>query len=160
MSGQRVAAILQLAREAVVLGIDFGPQSLEALSWVARTVEASVYVPRSLVRTPSGLRFRLANAPLRVGAFSGVRLVVDGTPIAPERVRVRVPPDGPWIRTSELGAASPLALDSGTPTEFEAEVRPSGKRGPLLLRLEFQSVAIPPLVWLEMHETPREDGAP
>lgn len=160
MSDHRFGSLLRLAGEAAQLEVEFGTHSLEALAWVARTVEASVYVPDSLVRTSAGFRFALANPPLRIGAFCGLRLLVDGTPMPPDRVRVRFGPGYPWRTSSHLSPEHPLELQGGSSTEFEADWPLVGAPVPITVRLELQSVAIPPLVWLEIHETPKESPAP
>src|SRR5271170_2033022 len=121
MGDHRLSSVLRLAGEAVGLGWDFGLDALEALTWVARTVEGSVYVPGSLTRTATGVRFALANPPLRIGAFSSVRVLVDGTPVPPDRVRVRHVPVGSWTVTSELTVDRPLALQGGSGIEFEVD---------------------------------------
>ncbi|MCI4364719.1 MAG: hypothetical protein L3K10_01450 [Thermoplasmata archaeon] len=156
MVGHRLGALLRLTGEAIGLGVDFGTGSLEALLWVARTVEASVYVPDSLVRTPTGFAFALANPPLRVGAFSGLRLLVDGVAVAPEHVRFRRGVGDLWRASSALGPAAPLALQAGTRTEFEADRVLPERPAPVTVRLELHNVAIPPLVWLEIRESVRE----
>jgi hypothetical protein len=152
----RLQSILSLARQVLALGVEFGAHSLEALVWVARTVEESVYVAGSLARTPTGFRFALANPPLRTGAFSSVRVLVDGRPIPSDHVRLRPGPLAPWRTVSSIGPDRPLELRAGTPTEFEADWRLGPKPTPLTIRLELQSVAIPPLVWLEFRQVPKE----
>ena len=156
VSNHRFASLLRLAGEAIRVEAQFGTQSLEALAWVASTVGASVYVPESLVRTPTGFRFALANPPLRVGAFSSLSLRVDGVVVPSDRVRVRLGPACPWRETALLTPSEPLELAAGTPIEFDADwpLREGG--GEITLRLEFHNVAIPPLVWLEVRGTPRE----
>ena len=152
MSDHRVGSALRVAREALGLALDFGVESLEAFAWVAATVESSVYVPHSLVRSPSGIRFALANPPLRIGAFSSVRIRVDGNPVPPDRVRIRSERVGRWRTAAELSAESALELQAGSFTEFEVDL-PAGKLpAELTVRLELQSVAIPPLVWMEFRE--------
>jgi hypothetical protein len=160
VGGRRLGALLRLADDAIGLGWDFGLGSVEALAWVARTVETAVYVPDSLVRTASGFRFALANPPLRIGAFSCVLVRVDGTPVPPDRVRVRHRPVGAWRTTSEIGTAQPLLLQAGNATEFDADWPVAPGSAPLLIRLELQNVAIPPLVWMEFREIPGEDPSP
>jgi hypothetical protein len=159
--GERhLTSVLRLAGEAIGVGWEFGFESLEALAWVAQTVESSVYVPHSLRRTGTGFRFALANPPLRVGAFSSVRMLVDGAAASPDRVRVRTVPVGPWRATSTIGAEQPLELQSGSGTEFDVDWPvPLGTRA-LTVRLELTNVAIPPLVWLEFQETLEEPSAP
>jgi hypothetical protein len=157
---RRLSSVLRLAGEAIGVGWEFGFESLEALAWVAQTVEASVYVEHSLRRTATGFRFALANPPLRVGGFSSARLSVNGAAIAPERVRVRVLPVGPWRVTSTLGAEQPLDLQCGSRTEFDVEASVPLATVSLTVRLELQNVAVPPLVWLEFQEALQEPPSP
>ena len=160
MADLRVSSVLRLATEAVGLGWDFGLETLEALAWVARTVQASVYISDSLVRTDKGFRFALANPPLRIGAFSSLRVLVEGVPIPPEQVRVRLTPAGPWKVSSEFGTEHPLELQAGSGIEFDTDWPIEAKSGPVRIRLELQNIAIPPLVWMEFRETPREIPTP
>jgi hypothetical protein len=148
--------LLRLVGDAARLESEFGFRSLEALLWVAETVRNSVYVPNSLVRTSTGFTFALANPPLRIGAFSEIHLLVDGARVPPERVRFRVGPDAPWHTSTELGKDHPLELQSGSSSEFEADWPLEKRSEPLTVRLELRNVAVPPLVWLEIFESPRE----
>jgi hypothetical protein len=152
----RLRSILSLARQGLSLAMAFGVQSIASLIFVARTVEESVFMPRSFVRTPSGFRFALANPPLRTGGFSSLRLFVDGTALPPEHVRLRPGPDQAWRTSSSLGSDQPLELQAGTHTEFEADCSLGPKLRPVTVRLELQNVAIPPLVWLEFRQVLRE----
>jgi len=149
-----------MAGDAIRLETEFGAHSLEALIWVAETVDASVYAPGSLVRTASGFRFSLANPPLRIGAFSGLRLGVDGTWVPPDSVRVRLGPQGSWRDSVRLSPSNPLELQAGSWTEFEADCPLPAGPGPVTIRLELSNVAIPPLVWMEIHDTMREVAPP
>jgi hypothetical protein len=160
VAGHRLSSLLHLADDAIGLGWDFGFGSLEALAWVALTIQRSVYVPGSLVRTATGFRFALANPPLRIGAFSSVRLRVDGDLLPAERVRVRVVPGGTWRVTSDLGLEHPLTLQGGVGAEFDADWPVERPHHPMVVRLELQNVAIPPLVWMEFRETPGEIAPP
>lgn len=160
VAAHRFGSLVRLVGEAIRLEFEFGTHTLEALLWIAQTVNASVYVPGSLVRTSTGFRFALANPPLRIGGFSEVHLLVNGTTVPPDRVRVRLGPSHPWRTSSHLSSEEPLELQAGSSTEFDAEWPLVGHRAPITVRLEFQSVAIPPIVWLEIHETPGEVPAP
>jgi hypothetical protein len=156
----RLSSVLRLAGEAVGLGWDFGLETLEALAWVAQTVQTSVYVSNSFVRTATGFRFALANPPLRIGAFSSIRVLVGDVPVPPERLRVRLTPAGSWRFSSEIGTNEPLELQGGSGTEFDAEWPLDPPSGPVRIRLELHNVAIPPLVWIEFRETPKELPSP
>ncbi len=156
MGAHRFGSLLRLAGDAVLLEFEFGAQSLEALAWIAQTVENSVYVRDSLTRTPTGFRFSLANPPLRIGAFSELRLLVEGTAIPGDRVRFRLGPGQAWRTSAELSGDHPLELEGGSGLEFEADWAMAGVPETVTVRLELQSVAIPPLVWIEFREAMRE----
>jgi hypothetical protein len=150
----RVEAIAHLVRQGLAIEGQFGVHPLEALIWVARTVEESIYQPRSFVRTPTGIAFTLANPPLRSGAFSSLRIGVNGQPPSAEHIRVRSGATGPWRVASTFSRADPLELRPGEPTEYEVDVALVGVPHRFTVRLEFQSVAIPPLVWIEFTDRP------
>lgn len=151
----RLASIFSLLRQGVTLGVDYGSRSVETLLSVAETVEGSVYEMGSLRVSKGDLEFRLANPPLRVGAFRQVRAVVDGVPVAPDATRFRVGAGTGWRSADVLDPDHPLELRPGVPTEFLLAGVGRPGRGPVHLRLEFESVAIPPLVWCEFSDEPR-----
>ncbi|MGA8303077.1 MAG: hypothetical protein WA691_03080 [Thermoplasmata archaeon] len=154
MGSRHVGEYLSLLRQGLTLGVQFGPHSVEALLWAAETVEEGVYEAGSLRRTPGGIAFALDNPPLRVGAFTSIRVLVDGRPIFPELVRLRAGGGSAWRASSSVGPGSALNLGPGDRTEFEV-VGSFGKgAGPLTVRLELHTPAIPPLVWFEFSETP------
>ncbi len=155
MPRHRVEALIRLLRQGLAVEGQFGVHPIEAMAWVALTVEESVYQPASFVRTPTGIAFTLANPPLRTGAFSAVRVGLGRRPPSAQGVRVRSPPNAPWREATTLTSADPIHLRPGDPVEFEVDGPPEGGGGPWTVRLEFQSVAIPPLVWLEFTDTPR-----
>jgi len=149
MRERGLAALVDLVREGLAIEIGFGSHSLEALLWVAETIEGSVYAPGSLVRTGRGLAFSLSNPPLRMGAFGALRAFVDGRPVAPTTVSVREGPGLPWRGTTSLSEEAPLSIRPGQRTEVAIEPWSGPSSGRLTVRLEFESVAIPPLVWFE-----------
>lgn len=159
VSRLQLGAILSLVRQGLTVESEFGIHSLASLVSLAEVIEQSVYEPESLVRTGTGLAFRLGNPPLRTGAFLGVRLVVDGEPVPGERCRFRQPPAAEWARLSEVSAAAPLELRPGERTEIEVDgpAPPAGRE--VTIRLELRSVAVPPLVWFEFTAAPREPSA-
>ncbi len=157
MSERRIGPVLSLLRQGLTVGVEYGAHSLEALLWVAETVENGVYRPGSLVRHDAGLAFILDNPPLRTGAFSSARLSVEGAPLAPEEVRCRVGPGGPWRRFDSISAATPLELRPGVPTEFETTATRGSAPGPITVRLELISLAIPPRVWFEFTDRARPE---
>jgi hypothetical protein len=153
----RLGAIVSLLRQGLELEIGFGTRSVEALVWIAEAVEESVYAAGSLVRTATGLQFRLSNPPLRLGAFRELRLIVDGRPVAPERLRFRRSAGGAWRTAASLSEAEPLVLLPGEPTEIAADGVEPRIGGRAELRLELSSVAIPPRVWVEFSDEVREE---
>jgi hypothetical protein len=154
----RITALLRAVGDVARLEADFGHQSIQALLWVASTIQAGVYVPGSLVRTSDGFRFALSNPPLRIGAFSSVRVLLDGRPVPPGAVRLRTQDGAPWRTAAEVSGTEPLVLETGRGSQYEVAVPGASGSRPITVRLEFQNVAIPPLVWLEFRETPREAG--
>lgn len=160
MSERRVGPILSLLRQGFSLEREFGSHSLESLLRIAETVEESVYEAGSLSRTATGFRFALANPPLRVGAFGAIGLSLNGIAIDRSAVRFRGGPDDPWRQADGLDRAHPLLLAPGRRTEIEADVEPSRLLGTLSVRLELESVAIPPKVWFAFRDALREGDRP
>lgn len=155
MSDRRTIALLSLVRQGLSLGLDFGAHSLETMLGVAETVEESVLEADSFVRAPGRLAFALANPPLRTGAFSAIRVLVAGSVLPPERVRLRTGAGSPWWSSDEISPDRPWRRGPGDRTEFEVEATTEPGR-PVSVRLEFDCIPIPPLVWLEFVATPRE----
>lgn len=146
--------LLSAARQGFELGFEHGAHSVEALLWVAETVEESVYRSGSLLGGPDGLRFVLSNPPLRGGAFSALRLRVNGAAVAPDRFRVRTAGMADWRPAATLSKAAPVEIVAGRPVEFGAAVSlPVG--APAEVRLELECPAIPPLVWVEFRDIVR-----
>lgn len=159
MSEGRFGSVLALVRQGLSIRRQFGLHSLTALISIAETVEESVYERGSLVRVSSGFVFRLLNPPLRSGAFSSLRLAVDGAPVAPERVRLRAGDGAAWRDLTGISRATPIALGPGDRVEFAVDGPiPAGARE-LTVRLELQSTTIPPLVWFEFRDTLRRERA-
>lgn len=141
--------MFSLLRQGLSLEREFGTQSLSALISLADLVENSVYELGSLAPIPGGLAFRLHNPPLRAGAFSSLRLVVNGLPVPAARARLRPAEDQPWRTFDDISSERPLSLRPGDRSEFAADVPIAVGAKECTIRLEFQSVAIPPLVWIE-----------
>jgi len=155
MAPDRVGGWLSLLRQGLQLDVDFGTHSLEAMAWIAEVVESSIYRRGSLYRTADGIRFVLDNPPLRLGAFYRLGLQVNGTPVAPERWTIRA--GSAAARTAaSVGAASPVELRAGEPVEVAASIGPLV--GTVRVRLELDSVAIPPRVWMEFDDEVRAEG--
>ncbi|HTT16879.1 MAG TPA: hypothetical protein VMH49_05940 [Thermoplasmata archaeon] len=159
MRGSRIGAWLSLVRQGLAVEVGFGTHSLETLVAIAESVEQGVYRPGSLASSDRGIVVTLANPPLRVGAFGGVRAWVDGSAVAPERLRVRAGAGGVWKAASTLSEADPLVLAPGRPTELALDGIDRAPRRRVRVRLEFDSVAIPPLVWLEFDDELPEPSA-
>ncbi len=157
VSERRVGPLLSLLRQGLSLELGFGTHSLEALLWIAETVEEAVYHSGSLVRTPTGVAFRLRNPPLRVGAFHALRARLDGGDVPSDRLRFRHGEGEAWRTAASLSGDAPLVLLPGRPVEFAVDVAPAPASREPRIRLEFESVAIPPLVWLEFSDVLRTE---
>jgi hypothetical protein len=151
--GSSVCRVLSVVRQGIELGIEYGPHAVEALLWIAETVEESVYRAGSLRGDANGIRFTFENPPLRSGAFAAVRLRWNGLPVDPALLKIRSGADGSWREASTLSREAPVALVAGEPIEVSAGVRGSrvGESG--TVRLELDCPAIPPLVWIEFRDT-------
>jgi len=147
---------LSLLRQGLTLGVQFGTHSIEALLWVAETVEEGVYEAHSLRRTAEGIAFALDNPPLRVGAFTSLQLRVDDAPVPGDRVRLRAGPGSPWRTAAAITPEASLPLAPGNRTEFEVVGTFGRGSDPITVRLELHTPAIPPLVWFEFNESPTE----
>jgi hypothetical protein len=160
VASRHVGEVLSVLRQGLTLGVQFGTHPLEALIWVAETVEEGVYEAGSLRRTERGIAFALDNPPLRVGAFTYLRVVVDGAPVPGDRVRFRRGAGAPWRTPQSLGPDSPWDLAPGDRTEFEVDGMFGEGEEPLTVRLELRTPAVPPLVWFEFRESPSEAALP
>ncbi|MGI0071379.1 MAG: hypothetical protein ACRECT_04840 [Thermoplasmata archaeon] len=158
MASRHVGGVLALLRQGLTLGIEYGTHSLEALIGVAETVEEGVYEPRSLRRTPHGLAFALDNPLLRVGAFTQLAIRVDGAEVRGGQVRLRPGAGAPWRTADSVGPDRPWALAPGDRTEVEVDGAFGEGARPVTVRMELRTPAIPPLVWFEFTESPREDA--
>ena len=150
---------LSLLRQGLSIEIHYGTRSLEALLSVAEAVEDAVYATGSLRRIPGGLALALDNPPLRVGAFSAVRVLVDRNAVPPAQVRLRRGPGAAWRTASDVTADSPYRWGPGEPTEFELETSAALTGEPVCVRIELVSIAVPPLVWCEIREVPAPEDA-
>jgi hypothetical protein len=147
--GLRVRVDLALLREGLAIGREFGVHSLEEMARLALYLSGAVYDAGSLRRTAEGVEFALYCPPLRVGAFQRVGLVWDGRPIAPPDGTARPADAATPVRFDAIDRARPLVLPVGRRVEFTARMAPPPD-GPHTIRLELQSVAIPPLVWFQV----------
>lgn len=152
MSDRRFGPVLSLLRQGISVEREFGTHSLEALLSVAELVEESVYERGSLMRVPSGITFRMNNPPLRTGAFSALRIAVDGQWVSAHGARVRHGAGASWRPLSEISREAPLELRPGESAEFSVDVSIPPRTPRLTVRLELQSTTIPPLVWFEFRD--------
>jgi hypothetical protein len=139
---------LGVVGQGLHLLVDFGFRPLEEMARVAELLEHSIYARGSLRRVGGRASFTLLNPPLRMGAFDRVTVRCDGRLLPPETTTVDAGSRGAARALADVSRARPLDLPVGEPTrfEFDADALPPG---PHRVRLELQSVAIPPLVWLE-----------
>ncbi|MCI4352260.1 MAG: hypothetical protein L3K14_02590 [Thermoplasmata archaeon] len=140
-----------LLREAVSLVREFGLHSAERLAHVAAFLERSVYAPRSLHALPGGVGFTLLNPPLRVGAFSSIRVLWDGQRVPPDQLFIRGEGQAIERPVTDITNSRPVELRPGQRIAFRLAGVPAGP-GPHRVRLELQSIAIPPLVWFEFSD--------
>lgn len=151
---------LSLARQGLSVGWEFGLRSLEDLGAFAELLQHSVYEAGSLRRVPGGIGFVFRNPPLRMGAFSAIRVFIDGQ---------RHPDECAWVHPAGLPRAlgfqevrvdAPLVVPVGQRTRFFLTGTDGLSAGSHEIRLELQSVAIPPVVWFSFDDTlaPLVDG--
>ncbi|HEV8049236.1 MAG TPA: hypothetical protein VGP88_01445 [Thermoplasmata archaeon] len=154
MRGFRVGVELGLLRAGVDIGRGFGWHSLEEMARIALYLEGEIYEKGSLRAVPGGIAFTLHNPPLRMGAFRLVRLLWDGRPL-PEGDCTVHPQDLPGpVRFDQIRRETPLILPAGRQVAFGAQISPP-PTGPHTVRLELQSLAIPPVVWFQVTENLR-----
>ncbi len=140
----------------MTIGVQFGTHSIEALLWVAQTVEEGIYEPDSLHRTADGIAFALDNPCLRVGAFTELRVLVDGTVVPGDGVRLRRGAGGTWRTASSVTPETTWDLAPGDRSEFEILGTFGQGNNSITVRLEMTTRSIPPLVWFEFNERPPE----
>jgi hypothetical protein len=148
----------ELAKEGLVVGWHFGSRSIAGLVRIAEYIERSVLLEGSFRRTATGFRFILLNPPLRLGAFVGAELVLDGTPLDGTEVTVRSE-ERPEPRTlASIAPAEPIHLLPGVPVEFSVRTSAPLDDAIHTVRLNLENAAIPPRVWFEFRE--RLTGSP
>jgi len=144
-----------LLREAVSLIREFGLHSTERLAHVAEFLERSVYAPRSLHVAPGGAAFTLLNPPLRVGAFSAIRVSWDGRSVPAEHIFVQREGQAVERPATDITPSRPIDLRPGQRIDVRLAGVPTGS-GHHRVRLELQNIAIPPLVWFEFTDSVSE----
>ncbi|MGA7861165.1 MAG: hypothetical protein WCB19_04850 [Thermoplasmata archaeon] len=148
-----------LLREGLSLISEFGLRSTERLAFVADFLERSVYAPKSLRGAPGGVGFTLLNPPLRVGAFSCLRVAWDGAFLPPERAFVLTEGHATERPLADITLSRPIELRPGQRIEFRLTGIPADS-GRHRVRLELQNIAVPPLVWFEFADTISESAHP
>ncbi len=156
MGSRHVGDVLSLVRQGLTVGVQFGTHSVEALLWVAETVEEGVYESHSLRRTPQGITFALDNPLLRVGAFTSIRMFVNRAVVPGDRVRLRPGPGSLWRTAASVARGASLSLIPGARTEMEVDGEFGAGDDVLTVRIELHTPAIPPLVWFEFDDIPTE----
>ena len=142
---------LKVVRQGLRIFWEYGFQPLEEMVRVAELLEHSVYEKGSLTLLDGHVEFVLLNPPLRMGAFSSIRASMDGTPVPTDRAGVMIEPARTPRKLSTLSRQDPLTLPVGARSRFWLEAAGVGP-GDHTIRLELQSVAIPPRVWLEFSD--------
>ena len=157
MSARHLRVDLSLLRQGVSVAFEFGAAALEELARIAEIVEHSVYEVRSLSRAANEVRFTLLNPPLRMGAFRAIRIYWNGDV---------VPAEGAFVQSGTEAERSLESIDQDHPITLEVGERHRFRFTPVRLadgaqriRLEFQSVAIPPTVWFEFSDLIRRGEA-
>ncbi|MCI4349978.1 MAG: hypothetical protein L3K15_00455 [Thermoplasmata archaeon] len=152
MGASHLRVDFAILRQGLLVGWEFGLKSLEDLGAFAELLQHSVYESGSLTHVPGGLGFVFRNPPLRMGAFSAIRIFLDGE---------RHPDASAWVHPggvpraiplAEIGPDAPVVIPVGQRTHFLLTDVGTIAAGRHKVRLELQSVAIPPLVWFEFED--------
>lgn len=143
-----------MLRQGISVGASFGLASLEELARVGLELEEGVYRTGSLVRVPAGVRFRLTNPPLRIGAFHTLRVYWDGVQLDPDLAHVATERCPELRPISAVDGGDPLVLGVGESSTFSLTLPAASTAGRHRIRVEWVSVAVPPVVWLEFVDVP------
>jgi hypothetical protein len=141
-----------IIRQGLSLVSEFGVRSAERLAYVADFLERSVYAPNSLRVVQDGVGFTLLNPPLRVGAFSSLRVAWDGAFHPPDRAFVRAEGHSIDRALADIDASRPVELRPGERVDIRLTEIPVDSLEHRV-RLELQNIAVPPLVWFEFADT-------
>ncbi|MFG1529744.1 MAG: hypothetical protein AAFA34_00505 [Thermoplasmata archaeon] len=149
------SGLLTLVREGYHIEREFGLAAVESLAEIGELLEQSVVASSGIRRGETGIEFELLNPPLRDGAFGRVTVRCNGAAVPPERLWFRPGEGSAWRTAAEVTPRAPLLWRPGEAFQWRLEgVDPPDDR-PVQLRLELESVAIPPLVWVEFQGRPR-----
>jgi hypothetical protein len=159
MGVRSIAVDFSLLWEGVEIGEEFGFLSLEALARVGRFLEHAFYEPGSLAIGPDGVGFSLRNPPLRMGAFSRIRIFIDRAEVDPSHASIRTASSTQPTRLDRVDREHPVTIPIGARTRFALQI-PDPSPGPHTIRLELRSLAIPPLVWIEITDVVRASVPP
>jgi hypothetical protein len=151
MGGSHLRVDFGLIVQGLSLSWQFSLRSASAFAGLGEFVLRNVYEFGSLTRTPTGLSFNLRNPPLRMGAFSGIAVFLDGNQVPPSAIRLQFADEPNLLSLAQVSAENPVVIPIGRRTRFSLDTPPvsPGRHG---FRLEMQSVAIPPLAWFEFDD--------
>ncbi|MCI4337177.1 MAG: hypothetical protein L3K17_08335, partial [Thermoplasmata archaeon] len=135
-----------------------GLKPFEQMTRVVDLLEHSVYEHGSLRLEGDRISFTLRNPPLRTGAFESIRLLWDGTVVAPATASLAAGSQSPQYLGS-ISRNAPISLPVGRRSVFSFP-RIGEINGEHAVRLELQSVAIPPRVWFEFSDHVQLPAAP
>ncbi len=141
----------ELAVDIARLEWEFGTKAITELARTASLAGLQVFERGSLKATPDGVRFTFRNPPLRMGAFSAIRVFWDRQRVPDADVTVQVRGSPPPTSLAKVKANRPFTVPVGQRTDFVLRL-PTPAEGAHRLRLELQSVAIPPMVFWESME--------
>jgi hypothetical protein len=148
-----------IIRQGISVVREFGLRSAERLAYVADFLERSVYAPKSLRVVQDGVGFTLLNPPLRVGAFSSLRVAWDGAIHPPDRAFVRAEGHSIDRALADIDVDRPVELRPGERVDIRLTGISVDSRQHRV-RLELQNIAVPPLVWFEFEDTISEPARP
>ncbi|MCI4325568.1 MAG: hypothetical protein L3K00_06785 [Thermoplasmata archaeon] len=149
MRHYRVVVDLGLLRDGLRIGHEYGFRSLEELARTGVFLQSVVYEANSLRTVSGGVAFALHSPPLRMGAFSRLSLRWDDQEVPPDACTVRPEALAAPVRFSDVSPTNPVVFPVGERIAFTAGVG-TPSHGPHTVRLELQSLAIPPVVWFRL----------
>jgi hypothetical protein len=148
LSEKKLLEELELVKQGIGITTGLGIGGMEGLGRMALLVGLNVYEFGSLKPTGEGVTFTLRNPPLRMGAFSAIRAFWDKVQVPPTMLQVSVRGSPTATRADRIDRDHPFTIPVGKRTDFRLDIG-AAVPGPHHVRLELQSVAIPPLVFFE-----------